>query len=139
MLSVALKLGAYINEFLPDVKVIYTRDKDVFIPLDVRATIANSNNADLFISIHANKVASDGVYGAETFVLGNHVSEEHLAVAKKENSVIMMEDDYSVKYQGFDPNSTESYIIFQLMQFVFFDQSNNLASLVQDQFSYNFV
>ncbi len=135
VLNVALKLGEYINEHLPEVKVVYTRDKDVFIPLDRRAEIANENKADLFISIHANYISKPSVYGAETFVLGNHRTNEQLEVAKQENSVILYEEDYSVKYEGFDPNSSESYIMFQLMQFAFLDQSQNLAGIVQDQFT----
>ncbi|MCU4175954.1 N-acetylmuramoyl-L-alanine amidase family protein [Carboxylicivirga sp. N1Y90] len=134
VLKVALKLGQYINEYLPDVKVVYTRDKDVFVPLNKRADIANRNNADLFVSIHANSIGASSIYGAETFVLGLHRSEENFEVAKKENSVIVLEEDYSTTYEGFDPNSSESYIIFELMQDVHLGQSISVASMMQDQF-----
>ncbi len=134
VLNVALKLGAYINQYLPDVKVVYTRSKDVFIPLNKRAEIANKNKADLFISIHANAISTSKIYGAETFVLGLHRTKENLEVAKLENSVIVLEEDYTTTYQGFDPNSAESYIIFELMQNIHIDQSIYMATLVQDQF-----
>nr|WP_321409652.1 N-acetylmuramoyl-L-alanine amidase [uncultured Carboxylicivirga sp.] len=134
VLDVALKLGAYINEYLPEVNVVYTRSKDVFVPLNKRAEIANKNKADLFVSIHANSISVPSITGAETFVLGLHRTEENLEVAKKENSVIVLEEDYSTTYEGFDPNSPESYIIFELMQNVHLDQSIHVASLVQNQF-----
>lgn len=134
VLKVAIKLGEYINQYLPEVKVVYTRKTDVFVPLNRRAEIANEHNADLFVSIHANAVNVPSIYGAETFVLGLHRTEENLEVAKKENAVITLEEDYTTKYEGFDPNSTESYIIFELMQNAYLDQSIRVASLVQDQF-----
>ncbi len=134
VLNVALKLGAYINEFMPDVKVVYTRDTDVFVPLNKRAEIANKSKADLFISIHANAISTPKIYGAETFVLGLHRTKENLEVAKLENSVIVLEEDYTTTYEGFDPNSAESYIIFELMQNIHIDQSIQMASLVQNQF-----
>jgi N-acetylmuramoyl-L-alanine amidase len=135
VLDIALRVRDYLNKYLPNLNVIMTRDKDVFVPLNDRATIANKNNADLFVSIHANSISSSRIYGAETFVLGLHRSEENLEVAKKENSVIVLEEDYKAKYEGFDPNSTESYIIFELMQNVYLDQSIGFASAVQQQFS----
>jgi len=134
-LAVALKLGNYVTENFPDIKVVYTRNKDVFVPLDERARIANNNKADLFISIHANWVSNPAIKGTETFVLGLHRSQDNLEVAKKENSVIVLEDDYTAKYEGFDPNSTESYIIFELMQNAHLDQSIQFASLVEGQFT----
>lgn len=134
VLDVALKVGAYINEYLPDVKVVYTRSTDVFVPLNKRAEIANKSEADLFVSIHANAIGASTIYGAETFVLGLHRSKENFEVAKKENSVIVLEEDYTTTYEGFDPNSTESYIIFELMQNVHLDQSIHVASMVQKQF-----
>jgi len=134
VLPIALKVGEYITKEMPGVKVIYTRSTDVFVPLDERAEIANRNKADLFVSIHANSISNPKISGAETFVLGLHRSQDNLEVAKKENSVIVLEDDYNTKYEGFDPNSTESYIIFELMQNVYLDQSIDMASLVQDQF-----
>nr|WP_321451609.1 N-acetylmuramoyl-L-alanine amidase [uncultured Carboxylicivirga sp.] len=134
VLDVALKLGDYLKEYLPEVKVVYTRKKDVFVPLNKRAEIANKNKADLFVSIHANSISVPSIAGAETFVLGLHRTEENLEVAKKENSVITLEEDYSTTYEGFDPNLPESYIIFELMQNVHLDQSIHVASLMQNQF-----
>lgn len=135
VLDVALRLGKLINDSLPDVSTIYTRDKDVFVPLNERATIANKSGADLFISIHANASADKKIYGAESYVLGLHRSKDNLEVAQKENSVIVMEDDYSSKYEGFDPNSSESYIIFELMQNRYLDQSIMMAINTQKFFT----
>lgn len=135
VLNIALKLGSYIEKNFDDVKVIYTRDKDVFIPLDQRAEIANKNHADLFISIHANWFQKNTSYGTETFVMGPHKNNANFEVAKLENSVITLEDDYSTKYEGFDPKSPESYIIFTLLQTTHQDQSLFLAKLVQDEFT----
>lgn len=134
VLAISLKLGKLIEVKLPEVKVIYTRTIDDFIPLHKRADIANKNNADLFISIHANGWANSSSYGTETLVLGLHRTDENFEVAKQENSVILLEDDYNTTYAGFDPNSPESYIIFSLMQNLYLDQSINFAALVQDQF-----
>ncbi|MCG6187628.1 N-acetylmuramoyl-L-alanine amidase family protein [Maribellus maritimus] len=134
VLDISLKLGAYIKSSFPDAKVIYTRDKDIFVPLYRRAEIANRNDADLFISIHANYVSARSVQGAETFVLGQHRSEDNLEVAKKENSVILLEDNYSTTYEDFDPNSSESYIMFEMIQDEYLEQSVMLASVIQDQF-----
>lgn len=134
-LSVALKLGNYIKENFSDVKVVYTRSKDVFVPLDQRAEIANRHKADLFISIHANWISKPSISGTETFVLGLHRTQDNLEVAKKENAVIVLEENYNAKYEGFDPNSTESYIIFELMQNAFLDQSIQFASMIESQFS----
>jgi|WetSurMetagenome_2_1015567.scaffolds.fasta_scaffold101830_2 N-acetylmuramoyl-L-alanine amidase len=133
VLAIALKLGNYIENQLPDVKVIYTRKTDDFIPLHQRAEIANANKADLFISIHANGNPNTMVTGTESLVLGLHRAGENFEVAKKENAVILLEDDYHTRYEGFDPNSPESYIIFSLMQNLYFEQSINMAALVQDQ------
>jgi N-acetylmuramoyl-L-alanine amidase len=133
-LGVALKLGKYIEDNFKDVTVIYTRDKDVFIPLFDRADIANKANADLFISIHANWSVKSYVYGAETFVMGEHKNESNFEVAKTENNVITLEDDYTTKYEGFDPNSIESYIVFSLIQRTYLNQSLKFASKVQDEF-----
>lgn len=137
VLDISLKLGQLIKSAFPEVKVIYTRDKDVFVPLFQRASIANRNHADLFISIHANYVESRSVQGTETFVLGQHRSQDNLEVAKKENSVILLEDDYTTRYEGFDPNSPESYIMFELVQDEYLEQSVMLASDIQDQFRVN--
>lgn len=138
-LGVALKLGDLIDSEYDDIEVVYTRDDDTFISLQERAEIANKAHGDLFISIHTNSVDRRSknrktVHGAATYTLGLHRSDENLAVAKRENSVIELEDDYSVKYQGFDPNSTESYIIFELSQNKHLEQSVDFASLVQNHF-----
>ncbi len=134
VLDIAFKLGDYIKSAFPDVKVIYTRDKDVFVPLFQRAAIANRNDADLFISIHVNAVSRGSAQGTETFILGQHRSQENLEVAKKENSVILLESDYKTTYEGFDPNSPESYIMFELVQEEYLEQSAMLAASIQDQF-----
>jgi N-acetylmuramoyl-L-alanine amidase len=134
VLAITLKVGKLIEDQMPDVHAIYTRKTDEFIPLHQRAEIANSNKADLFISIHANANPNTLATGTESLVLGLHRSGENFEVAKKENSVILLEDDYHSRYEGFDPNSPESYIIFSLMQNLYFDQSINMAGLVQDQF-----
>lgn len=135
-LSVALKLGQLIKQNCPDTKVVYTREKDVFIPLHRRAEIANNAKADLFISIHTNSVASRNskVSGTETYTLGLHRTEENLEVAKKENSVILIEDDYKQRYAGFNPNSSESYIIFEFLQDKNMAKSISFATAVQQYF-----
>jgi N-acetylmuramoyl-L-alanine amidase len=134
-LAVALKTGKYIKENLSDVKVIYTRDDDTFIELDERANVANRNKADIFISIHSNWISDKRVTGAETFVLGQSKDDANLQVAMKENSVITFEKDYQTKYEGYDPNSVESFIIFSLMQNTYLKQSTEFASMIQKQFS----
>ena len=134
VLAIALKLGEYIEKNIPDVKVIYTRKKDEFIELHERADIANRNHADLFISIHANWWTNPRTYGAETYTMGTSNDARNLQVAMKENSVITLEEDYTTNYEGFDPNSSESYIIFNLIQKTYTHQSIEFADLVQDQF-----
>ena len=133
-LAVALQLGELIEQNYKGVRVIYTRKTDVFIPLDERANIANRNKADLFISIHVNSVKRGNASGTETYTIGLGSSNENLDVAMRENSVILMEDDYLRKYEGFDPNSTESYIIFEFMQNKHIEQSISLASEIQKSF-----
>ncbi|HUX97756.1 MAG TPA: N-acetylmuramoyl-L-alanine amidase [Bacteroidales bacterium] len=133
-LAVALKTGEYIEKNLNNVKVIYTRKTDVFIDLKDRANIANKNKADIFISIHANWAPSKKILGAETFIMGHAKDEANLQVAMKENEVILLESDYSTQYEGFDPKSPESYIMFTLMQNVYQDQSTLLAAKIQSQF-----
>ena len=130
-LAVALELGALLEKE-KDVNVIYTRKTDVFVPLDERPRIANKAKADLFISIHTNAAKNKSAFGTETYVIGS--SAAHMEIAMRENSVILYEDDYKTRYEGFDPNSSESYIMFDFMQFAFMDQSINLASCVQDEF-----
>ncbi|TLX74670.1 N-acetylmuramoyl-L-alanine amidase [Labilibacter sediminis] len=134
VLAVALKLGNYIEKYLPEVEVVYTRKKDVFVPLKKRAEIANKADANLFISIHANYISNPRITGTETFALGLHRTQDNLEVAKKENSVIVLEEDYSTTYENFDPNSAESYIIFELYQNIYLNQSVEMADLVQNQF-----
>lgn len=115
--------------------MIYTRSRDVFIPLDRRAEIANNAKADLFISVHTNALAKNRTAkGASTWTLGLAKSDANLEVAKRENSVILYESDYQTRYAGFNPNSAESYIIFEFMQDKYMEQSVHLASLVQKQF-----
>ena len=135
-LAVALRLGSLISEKHDDVKVIYTRKTDVFIELDERANIANRNKADLFISIHTNAVKrGSSVSGTETYTLGLARTDENLEVAMRENSAILLEDNYLQKYEGFDPTSSESYIIFEFMQNKHMEQSISLASEVQKCFA----
>ncbi len=129
-LNIVLKIGAELEK-LPNIKVIYTRKTDVFIELRERAAIANRADADLFVSVHCNAHHSDA-YGAETFVLGLHKSQANFEVAKKENEVIYLEENYQEKYGGFDPNAPESLIGMVLMQEEYLDQSILLASLVQN-------
>ena len=133
-LSIALKVGNYIEENVPDVKVIYTRKKDVFVELMDRAEIANEAEADLFISIHVNAHPRSSARGTLTLVLGQHRADENFDVAVRENSVILLEEDYETRYEGFDPTSTESHIMFSLMQKTYFKQSIEFGDFVQDQF-----
>lgn len=137
VLDISLKLGNLIKNNNPDIKVIYTRNKDVFVPLHERSRLANRNKADLFISIHANYVNTGSVQGTETYVLGQHRTSDNLEVAKKENAVILLEDDYTTRYEGFDPNLPESYIMFELVQDEYLEQSVLFASVIQDQFRVN--
>ena len=131
-LNVAMAFGRLVERNCPDVKVIYTRKTDVFIPLHTRADIANKNKADLFISIHTNSVPKGRtVRGLETYTLGMHRAADNLDVAKRENSVILIEKDYKQRYQGFDPNSSESYIMFEFIQDQNMAQSVELAKYVQ--------
>lgn len=134
-LNVALKLGKLIQKNCEDVRIVYTRDKDIFVGLDKRAQIANNAKADLFISIHTNSVArSRTVRGTETYTLGLHRTEENLEVAKKENAVILIENDYEQRYAGFNPNSSESYIIFEFLQDRNMEKSVQLATQIQRHF-----
>lgn len=131
-LNVALAFGRLVERNCPDVNVIYTRKTDVFIPLHTRADIANRNKADLFISVHTNALPKGRISrGMETYTLGMHRAADNLAVAKRENEVILYEKDYKQRYQGFDPNSSESYIMFEFMQDHNMAQSVELAKFVQ--------
>ncbi len=133
-LAISLKLGEYINAHLPEVEVIFTRNRDVFVPLHERAQIANDSKADLFISVHCNSSTNSRAAGTETFVMGLHRSQANLEVARRENKSILYEDDYLETYDGFDPNSPEANIIFSLYQNAYLEQSLRMAALVQDQF-----
>ena len=131
-LAVALRFGKYVEQNLPEVRVIYTRKTDVFIPLNERANIANRANADLFISVHTNALPAGKVArGFETYTLGMHRAKDNLDVAMRENSVISMEKDYQQRYQGFDPRSSESYIIFEFIQGKNMERSVELARMIQ--------
>lgn len=133
-LDIALKLGRHIESNYPDVKVIYTRTKDVFVELHERAAIANRAKADLFICIHANASESPSAFGTETFVMGLHKTAENLAVARRENSAILYEKDYKTRYDGYDPNSPEAHIIFNLFQKAYMEQSLLFAAKIQNEF-----
>ena len=133
-LKVALAFGKYVERNCPDVKVIYTRKTDVFIELSERAAIANRNKADLFISIHSNALPDGKISrGFETYTLGMHRASDNLDVAKRENSVILVEDNYKQRYAGFDPKSSESYIMFELMQDNNMSNSVELAKMIQHE------
>ena len=132
-LRTALAFGKYVERNCSDVKVVYTRKTDVFVTLHGRANIANKAKADLFISIHTNSLPGKKIArGFETYTLGMHRAADNLDVAKRENSVILVEKDYKKHYEGFDPNSSESYIIFEFLQDHNMAKSVELAKLVQN-------
>lgn len=135
-LKIALKTGHYIEKYVPGVKVIYTRKTDVYLSLDERASIANRANADLFICIHANAMPGGRATGTETYVMGLHKDASNFEVAKRENSVILMDENYHERYEGFDPDSPESYILFSLTQSAYQASSLLFAQKVEDQFKY---
>ncbi|MFL5730358.1 MAG: N-acetylmuramoyl-L-alanine amidase [Cytophagaceae bacterium] len=132
-LDISLKVGKMIKDSMPSVKVIYTRPDDRFVELHDRAGIANKYNADLFISIHSNS-GPKGMHGTETYCMGLHKTEQNLEVAKRENSSILMEKDHTKNYDGFDPNSPQSYILFSLYQNGFLTSSLSLASKIEKEF-----
>ena len=132
-LSMALKLGALIKEKFPEIKIIYTREKDVFVELIERANIANRAKADLFICIHANAEQTKAAYGTETYVLGLHRTEAQQRVAERENSIIALEDDKGAKYKEIDL-STDAIIVRQLQLKVFLDHSILFAEKLQKEF-----
>jgi N-acetylmuramoyl-L-alanine amidase len=134
VLKIALKTGKYIEANLPDVDVLYTRKTDKYVEFKDRADVANKNKADLFISVHANSIVGTNAYGTETFVMGLHKDNSNFEVAKRENSVILMDENYKEKYEGFDPNSPESYILFSLNQSAYQENSLKFAQKVEDQF-----
>ena len=134
-LDVALLLRKYIRERFPDVKIVMTRDGDEFPSLKKRVAIANETQADLFISIHCDAFDNPKARGSSTFVMGMHKSEESLRVAMKENASIYQEDDYETRYAGFNPDDPDTYIALALKQSVYLNQSLELGSLIQNQFS----
>ena len=132
-LKVALKVGELIQENIPDVKVIFTRKDDRFVELIDRAGIANKNHADLFVSIHCN-AGPAAAFGTETYTMGQHKSDGNLAVAKRENSVVLQEEDYEKNYNGFNPNSPQSHILFSLYQSAYLGNSLRFAQKVEKEF-----
>jgi N-acetylmuramoyl-L-alanine amidase len=134
-LSVALKLGKYLEENNKDVKVIYTRKTDVFIPLNERADIANKNHADFFICVHCNASKDKTASGSATYVMGLYKSEGNLEVSKRENASVLLEKDYKKTYDGFDPNSDEGNILFAMYQNMYLEQSLDLAAKIQKQYA----
>jgi N-acetylmuramoyl-L-alanine amidase len=133
-LSIALELEALVKESLPEVRVIMTRRTDVFVELDKRAAHASSNKADFFISIHCNANDKKEISGTETYAMGLHKESANLGVMMAENSVILMEEGYEETYDGFDPESPESYIVFSLIKDAFLRQSLSMATKVENQF-----
>lgn len=136
VLPVALKVGEYLQTLADNIEVIYTRTKDEYSHPKVRAIMANEREADLFVSIHANAMpaGNEGVFGTETYVMGTKNEGRNFEVAKRENSVILLETDYKEKYQGFDPNSPEVDIMFAIQQEAYQENSILLASMVEEQF-----
>lgn len=130
-LQIALKIGKELNSINPSFRIIYTRTKDIFIPLHKRISLANKEKADLFISIHCNYVDNPHVCGTETFVMGLHRAEENLNVAKRENSSVLLESGYEANYEGYDPNSPVGHILLSMFQNIFLDNSIELASKVE--------
>ena len=134
-LAVSLKLGSYIKKSFPEMNIVYTRETDVFLELNERTEIANNENADLFISTHCDGFTNPNPSGASVFVMGMSKLKANMEVAMRENSAIYMEDNYQKKYEGFDPQSQESYIVFSLMQNTFLNQSLKIAEEVEKEFS----
>ena len=134
-LDISLKLGNYIKEAFPDIVIIYTRKTDVFLELWERTELANEKNADLFISVHCDGFTNPNPSGASVFVMGMSKLKANMDVAMRENSVMYLEDNFKEKYDGFDPKSPESYIVFSLMQNTFLDQSISIAEKIEDEFA----
>ncbi len=136
-LKIALSLGNKIKTAFPSINVIYTRDKDVFIPLHERAKLANRVGADLFISIHCNYIGKrNKATGTETYIMGLHRADDNLAVAKRENAAILMEDDYTANYDGYDPESNEGHIILSMYQNAHLEQSAALAYAIEEKLTH---
>ena len=134
VLGMALRLGKKIKKEFPEVKVLYTRDSDVFIPLHERAALANRNKASLFISIHCNaNPHSNKLRGTESYVMGLHKSNDNLELAKRENNVVLLEENYKKTYKGFDPNSPLAHIMLSNYQSSFRQQSLQIASLIEQK------
>jgi N-acetylmuramoyl-L-alanine amidase len=133
-LKIALKFGNYIEKNIPGVKVIYTRKDDRYVALDERAEMANRNKAQLFICIHANSLPGAPAYGTETYVMGLYKDKGNFEVAKRENEVILMDENYQERYEGFDPKSPESYILFTLSQSAYHESSLKFAQKLESQF-----
>ena len=133
-LKISLRLGNYIEKRMPDVKVIYTRKDDRYLDLNERAEIANRAKADLFICIHANSAPRQETNGTETYVMGLHVTDQNFSVSKRENSVMLLDENYKEKYEGFDPSSPESYILFSLAQSAYQESSLKFAEKVEKQY-----
>ena len=134
-LDISLKLGNYIKKAFPDIEIIYTRKTDVFLELWERTELANEKNADLFISVHCDGFTNPNPSGASVFVMGMSKLKANMDVAMRENSVMYLEDNFKEKYDGFDPKSPESYIVFSLMQNTFLDQSISIAEKIEDEFA----
>jgi N-acetylmuramoyl-L-alanine amidase len=134
VLKISLKVGSYIEKNCPGVKVIYTRKDDRYMPLDERAMTANKTKADVFICIHANASPNATAYGTETYIMGMHKTEGNLEVAKRENSVMLYDENHEERYEGFDPKSPESYILFSLAQSAYQESSLTLADKIETQF-----
>jgi N-acetylmuramoyl-L-alanine amidase len=133
-LKISLKLGAYIEKNIPGVKVVYTRKDDRYVALDERAIMANKVKADLFICIHANAIINAKAYGTETYVMGLSKDDKNFDIAKRENSVILRDENYEQRYEGFDPSSPESYILFSLAQSAYQESSLKFAQKVEHEF-----
>ena len=134
-LAISLKLGNYIAKSYPEIELVYTRKTDVFLELKERTELANQSDADLFISIHCDGFTNPKASGASVFVMGMSKLKANMDVAIRENSVIYMEDNYKDKYEGFDPQSAESYIVFSLMQNTYLGQSISFAENVEKEFA----
>ena len=133
-LDICLKLGHYIKTSFPDINVVYTRQKDEFVKLSRRSQIANANNADLFISVHCDAFTNESASGSSTYVMGPHKTDSNLKIAMRENSSILMEEDFELEYAGFDPNEPESYIALNMYQSKYIGYALDFATKVQNQF-----